>query len=278
MRNHRLILGGMTGMILAAGVLGMLTSPAAAQDGAVKVTEADFAAYEKLRYASIVNEERRPFARDDAKKAAIKAEWEAALKTAGWSEDRFREIGSAVDDAANALNDVDKGGEDAAAGKETLASLDKTTVATVQAHRKEHIADEDLRKKAREQVRGEADAERRGAAPDPKALEGKWVFDLDATVASMMPGADAELAKDLRAKMGETMSEATYTFGPGDKIVSTIVQKGTKRTDEGTYRLDGNKLYFKAAGRQRENFLDVGMKDGKLRIGMMGMYSVFKKE
>ena len=256
----------------------VLASMAVAQDEAVKVTEADFGVYEKLRYASILTQERRSQTPDKAKQAAIKAPWEQELKSANWTEERFGAVDSAVGDAVTALADQEKGGEEAAAAKETLDGLDKTTVATVKAHRKEHTDDQELRKKAREQVRQEADAERRGPAPDPKALEGKWVLDLDATVGLLAPGAGADVTKEIREKMKTTMGEASYTFGPGDKIISNIVQQDKKRTDEGTYRLDGSKIFFKANGRQREESMDAGMKDGKLRLGMMGFYSVFRKE
>lgn len=56
--------------------------------------------------------------------------------------------------------------------------------------------------------------------------------------------------------------------------------QGYPETQERRYRLDGSKLVIIApmSSRDREDTVDVGMKDGHLLVGMMGMSSVFRRE
>ena len=184
------------------------------QEG-VKVNEADFASFQKLRYEAVMKESRSMFAHEEKQKAEVKAKWEAALKDAGWNEEKYQSIRDAVEQTAQALTDTAKGGEDADNAKETLYSQDKTTIETVKAHLKEYGSDSDLRQKAEKQVREEAEAEKRGAPVEAKALEGKWVFDLDATAELNAQGMGEDAKKAIREAMGKAMTGASLHVRPG---------------------------------------------------------------
>ena len=124
-------------------------------------------------------------------------------------------------------------------------------------------------------------AAKRGAPPTPAQLAGKWVFDMDLTVAGMTEGMGDESKKSVRDSLSKTLIAASYTFGPGDRLVATNQRLGmAPETQEGTYRLEGSTLVVKAkmGNREREDKLNIGIKDGYLRIGMMGFFSVFRRE
>jgi hypothetical protein len=107
------------------------------------------------------------------------------------------------------------------------------------------------------------------------------VFDPDLTVAGMTEGMGDELKKSARDELSKTLVAASYTFGPGDRLVAINLRPGmAPETQEGTYRLEGSTLIVKAkmGNRQREDKLNIGIKDGYLQIGMMGFFSVFRRE
>lgn len=275
-RLPKLLKGTLSAIVVAALLLSCPRA-AMAQDQPVKVNEADFKTLEQLRSADALARYKLMFRPDDQKKAAINAKWAEALKTADWTEERYSDTNSAVRDIINALKDLEKGGDDAENAKQTLAAADQTTVETVKAHLKEHLSDTELMQKAAAEVREESDAELRGPAPDAKALAGQWAIDIDATIELLLKDMDAATKEKLAKQMRDQTPKATYTFGPDDHFSVTTEQNGATRTDEGTYRLEGAKIFFKSKNSKQEASLSIGIRDGQLRMGMMGAYSVFKK-
>jgi hypothetical protein len=258
--------------IVLAGAFSTFAGTASAdEEGPVQFKEADYAAYSTLRFAKAVAEEKRMFAHDKAKQAAIAAEFAKACAEIGWTTERFEQVDDAVSAALSALGDPENAGDE----------VSKTTLATVKAHQKE-LADYDgLRKRARDLMQEQAMAAKRGAPPTPAQLAGKWVWDMDLTIASMTEGMGDELKTSMRDQLSKTLVASSYTFGPGDRLVAITQRPGlAAETQEGTYRLEGSTLTVKAlmGKRQREDQLSIGIKDGYLRIGMMGMFSVFRRE
>lgn len=262
--------------LVASILLALLPATALAQP--VKVSDADFATLQKLRFDAIIKDVRMTFAHTEDQKAAVKAKWDKALADSKWDQEKFTGARDAVEEAVNALNDLAKGGDEAENAKENINNMDKGTVEVVRAHLKEWVSDQALREKATKQWQEEMDQERRGRAPEAKDLEGTWTFDLDATVEQNAAGMGDDVKAKMRETFAKTMKTAIYTFGPGDAIVSTVDQGAGERTDKGTYRLEGGKLFIKSPGMKKEMSVDIGMKQDKLNIGLMGIYSVFKKK
>lgn len=86
----------------------------------------------------------------------------------------------------------------------------------------------------------------------------------------------------IRLMVGVALTGATYTFGPGDKLVAVCQRPNLPpETVEGTYRLEGAKMKVRTAsksGGSREDVLDVGIRDGQLRVGMLGIFSVYRRQ
>lgn len=88
----------------------------------------------------------------------------------------------------------------------------------------------------------------------------------------------------IRLMVGLALTGATYTFGPGDKIVAVCQRPNLPpETLEGHYRLglEGAKMKVRTAsksGGSREDVLDVGIRDGQLRVGMLGIFSVYRRQ
>jgi len=190
---------------------------------------------------------------------------------------KYDGVNAAISDVNNALADQAKGGDEAQAAKETLDAADKTTIATVKAHQ------EDLRKttifrKKQWNRREQQLARSAGRRPDPKALEGKWVADLDATVALNLPVDDPAVKEQMRKSMAELIHSATYTFGPGDKMVATTERAGTASSEEGAYRLDGSKLFIKGKKQQARTGTEHRPERKRPPHWMMGVFTVFHKQ
>ena len=259
--------------LLLAGALAASGGAIRAQDeGAVRFTEGDYAAYTTLRLAGALVEQKQMFAHGNkAKKDAIDAEFAAACAGAGWTKERFGQVDEAVGMALSALDDPENASDE----------VDKATLATVKAHRKELSDYNGLQQRARELMQEQELAARRGAPPTAAQIAGKWVFDFDGTVNEMTEGMGEDLKTSARDGLAKSMTAATYSFGPGDRLVATVQRPDLPpESQEGTYRLDGSTLTVKArmGTRDRESQLSVGMKDGTLRIGMMGFYSIFRRE
>jgi hypothetical protein len=262
-------------IVWAGCMAAMVAMTAAGQDEApARPTEADYAEYARLRMAHEVANQKDDFARGAAEKAAVQAEFEKACASAGWTAERYEQVDEAVDNVLSALAEPEN---------YSLDDTDEVTVATVKAHRKELDDFEAVRQRAADQVKEDRLLAKRGAPATPAELNGTWVLDIPLTLAGMTEGASDELKEKAEADYRKTLTGATYTFGPGDRIKAVNQRPGQPpETTEGRYRLDGAKLTIsapaRAGGPEREDSVDVGIKDGRLLIGKFGFYSVFRRE
>jgi hypothetical protein len=248
----------------------------AQDDGQAKISASDVEKYLKVEEARALADARKDFTRDPVKRTELDNAREQAIKQSGLTPERFEEISSTINTIVDALRQEAAGGDDAASAKETLASMHKDSIAVVKAKQKELSDSNGRSERAQAKAKEEFDAEKRGTPPDPAKLEGTWKFDVDATIDAMGFKPEGEQLTKLRQDLLKT--ESSYTFGPGNTIVSTSKQSdGKERSDKGTYRLEGNKVFFKTEGRNRERDMTVGMKGDHLVITMMGMGLHFKK-
>ncbi len=243
------------------------------------VTESDYQKLRAVQEGEAVRDAWRQLSR--AKPDRIqKAEQELAqLKAStGWSEDERRAIEAALEDVRWTIQSQTEGAITEEELKDRLAQFDPTTVATAQAHLAELEEGVD-RDRAEKFVRDEIARERAGAEPTPAALEGRWVFDVDATIREILGSlATAETAKSLKAQLETSVGTPEYTFGPGATVeVRSKGPDGTDKVDRGTYRLDGHTIYFKAEGRRREEKLTAGLRDGMLLMGVGSARTVFTR-
>jgi hypothetical protein len=269
-------------MRLLASVLSVIVVVAAAAPGvaATAVSESDYQKLRSLQYGEEVRDAWRMLSRANPQRvAAAEAEFERVKAASGWTDERREEIEMAIEEVRYALRSAKDGEISAAELKETLAQCDPATVATVKAHLEEIETGNDSQR-AEAFVREEIARERAGAVPTPAQLEGKWTFDPEATVTEMLGGlVDAETRASLKAQIEEKTGRPSYTFGPGMSVeVRTKGPDGAETVQRAHYRIDGHTLYFKGDGRDREEKLQVGMRDGKLLLGMMNMMSVFARE
>jgi len=268
MKKHTGWLGG----VLVAAVLIAFTAARAQEENAGKLTEADYPAYARLRLASAVAEEKRMFARTPEQKAAVAAEFLKACADAKWTQERYEQVADAVSTALDSLNSED--------GSE-YPDLDPATVATVKAHRKELEDYSALQQRARQQVQEDRLVASHGVAPTAAQLAGKWVLDVALSIDSITEGMPDEGKKSSAEEYSKHITGSTYTFGPGDKLVATTQRPNlAPETQAGAYRLEGATLVIvtKRTNRDREQKLDIRIKDNQLHIGMMGIYSVFLRE
>ena len=246
--------------LLAAGV------PRLRADAAV--TEADYQTLRRMEYAEALCKARKMWARGDAEKiAAAEAGLKKSWQESGWTREHFDEVSDALGMVTGAIRSLKNGESTQADFDATVTESDPVTVATARAHfdEMENARDAD---KAEKQVRDELEAARRGDIPTEAQLQGTWVFDIDGTfdaMSEMMPLPDREKFKaDLAAKIGTP----SYTFGPGDRVVSRATGlDGKERADTGAYRLDGHTIFFKSPGSAREQHLEIGLRRGKLQMG-----------
>jgi hypothetical protein len=260
--------------ILAAGVLLGFALAVRAENGIpARLTEANYANFTKLRLAKAVVEEKSMFAHGDKEKqAAIDAQMSKVLAETGWTKERFEQVDDAVGSILGVLSDPEQ---------EMDPELDKTTIATVKAHRKDLQDYDGLQQRARQQVREEQILARRGRPPTTAEITGKWVLNVDLSVASITQGLPDEVTKNAAEEYRKNLTVATYTFGPGDTIVAINQRPGVPpETSQGAFRLEGSTLVIKTkrGTHDREDKVDVGFKDGRLYIGMMEVYSVFERQ
>ena len=263
--------GALLAIVLAGALAAGAANARAQESGPVQVRESDYPAYAKLRLAKAVAEEKEMFAHDRVKRAAIESEFARACTDLGWTADRYGEADGAVGSALSAIDDPENAGEE----------ISPVTLATVKAHLAELKDADGLRQRARELMQEQLRAAARGATPTQAQLAGRWVWDIELTVAGMAEGMGDELKQTMREQLSKTLLASTYTFGPGDRLVAVIQRPGqAPETQQGTYRLNGYKLTVvtKMGSRERADDVDVGLKDGHLLVGMMGMYSVFRRE
>jgi hypothetical protein len=265
--------------ILASLLLVTLLGAAFAQDvPTTRVSEADFATFAKLRYAVELADAKSQVARNDpAKLAVVRDDLKKAFAESGWSQDRFADVSEALLGAANRLSLLGSSEADEAGyAREELAQMDPVTVVTARAHAAELNDSATVSDEAMRRARDDAQKDLRGHEPTLVQLQGRWDFDLDATVELNAKGLGTDTKKKMRDSMAKTMSSALYIFGPGSAVeVLTRTAEGPMRSEKTTFRITEGKIYFKTG--KSEVDLDIGLKDGQLRIGTMGIYSVFDK-
>jgi hypothetical protein len=260
--------------ILAVGVLFGFALAARAGEGApARLTEADYANFTKMRLAKAVVEEKRMFAHGNKEKqAAIDAQLTRVLAETGWTKERFEQVSEAVDSILGVLSDPEQ---------QMDPEMDKTTIATVKAHRKDLEDYDGLKQRALQQIQDEQILAKRGRPPTAAEITGKWVLNVELSVASITQGMPDEVTKNAAEEYRKNLTAATYTFGPSNAIAAINQRPGVPpENTQGTYRLEGSTLFIKAkmGTRDREEKVDVGIKDGRLYIGMMGAYSVFERQ
>jgi hypothetical protein len=248
---------------------------------ATQVTEGDLQMYRDLEYATRLFEVRKMWARRDAGKiGAAQAELDAAWRESGWTRERFDEVYDAVGQVLSNIRAARSGDISEDDLKSALAEQHPTTVAAVRARFDELEAADDSGR-AEKQVRDEIARERAGAPPTPAQLQGTWVYDIDATVEAMgLAGlfGGAELAK-LKADTLEKSGNPSYTFGPGDAMESRVkAAGGTERIDKGFFRIEGDKIYMRAADSKREHEMQIGIRQGRLVMGTGTISAVFIKQ
>jgi hypothetical protein len=258
----------------------ILSASAHCARAALKVTEADFQTYRQLAYADQLLEARTMFLRaKPAKIAAARAEHDKTWSASGWTRDRHAEVSDALNEVLSNLSSAKSGDMSADDLKVALAECDPTTVATVRAHYDE-LENTNDSTRAEKQVREEIELDRAGDVVSEAQLQGTWVFDLEATV-ELMGLSDlgkTELEK-MKADIVARVGSPSYTFGPGNTMESRVKgADGQERTDKGVYRLDSRSIFFKAEGSKREYDLQIGLRDGRLRLGKGFGLSVFVRK
>lgn len=257
-------------------LLGLPTPAPAQEEGdppPPKITEADYATYRKLEDARALAESRSVF---DARNAAKhRADVERAFKAAGWTEQRFDEVGAELSSVGGTLYDAREGSLAPEDVKEMLAGHDPVTIATARAHAEEIVRGTDASQRADEQVRRELSDAAAGKPPTAAQLAGTWVPDVEATFRGMLGDlAEGPMMTEGKKQLEKDLAGTSYVFGPGDVIVSTAAgADGKLQVSRGTFRLDGHRIWFRAGGSKREYKLDAGLRDGRLVLGL-GMTSV----
>ena len=268
--------------------LALLSLPAAARgdddDAPVavapppKITEKDFATMRAIEYAKTLKSERIfRSGRNAETMASAEQALAKTIRETGWSTEKLDDVTSALRSVVEALDRLDAGGEEAADARETLKGFDPVTVATAKSHRAEVVKNDD-QARAEKEVREGQKAEAAGEVPTVASLQGVWELSVDATVEAMANG-NAELGAKLREAMAGKLGKSTYRFGPGNAIEATSVQPGkAPEVTKGTFRLDGHALYTLPAGGKRESKLELGLKGGRLLVGLGFMSTVFVRK
>jgi len=235
---------------------------------AAKVTDSDFKIYRTVQYAEALRDARKMWARGDKTKiAAAEALPAAALRDAGWTQDRFGEVDEAIGGIQAALRSAKDGEISAEDLASQLAEYDATAVATVKKHWLDVEQTSDSQR-AEKQVRDEAEQEQAGVAPTAAQLAGTWILDADATLEAMTGGLSGEDGKKLAADLSAKMGKPSYTFGPGDRCeVRSKGTDGQEKVETCSFRLEGRTIIFKVEGRKREDSLQAGIRNGKLLLG-----------
>jgi hypothetical protein len=250
-----------------------------AQDApTLKVTESDYAVFANLRYANTLSRTRLSFAHsDDAKKAFAEKELQKAYEEAGWTPERYQEVNDALMAVPQFITSLDSGDpEEVSWAKESLSAMDPATVATSKAHARELNDSSALETKAMAEMQNDVLREKRGDIPTAAQIQGHWVADLEATAKLNADGLGADFEKKMLDSLKKNVYSASYTFGPGNKVETVTHQaNGKTQTDKTTFRIADDKIWFKAGS--SEVSLEIGLKDGVLRIGMMGVYTLFNK-
>lgn len=265
----------MRALVAALAVVLVVSAPLRADDepapAPLKVTEADFATFVKLRRADAVFSEHKFRTRDAAKLKKREEARDKTWKESGWDRERFDAARTVIEEVVMLLND--EKGENAAEAKESLKERDATTVATVRAHLKE-LTDFDAEQR---RVEAQVKEDNLAPAPDPKEVDGTWVFDPEKTVDRMTKGA---LKGEERTKVLDKLKGnlSSYTFTGGKTFACVEEKSGSKSETKGSYRLDGRKLFLKGEKGEKETELEIASEDGCLVIGSGFAQGVYTKK
>ncbi|HTL52790.1 MAG TPA: hypothetical protein VL860_09470 [Planctomycetota bacterium] len=265
------LLGGFELLTAADGDNPPVDPPAPAEAEEPKplsITEKDFTTYWKLRIAIHVHDDRKFKTRDKDVLAQIEADLTQAFKDAGWDRTQYDRVRSDIENVASVVADTQrKDDPEAAAGAlENLKDYNATTVATVKAHTKE-LNDSVGEQKQIQEIIAKAETP---SPIDPAKLPGTWVMDLDASCEVVVPGAGEDFKKTFRENMAKQMKSSQYTFGPGNAIETKTVMADDKvQIEKGTFRCEGNVIFFQAEGSKREHKLTCVIKGDLLIMSMI---------
>lgn len=267
----------MTRMMRIA-VLAALCTPVLGWADQVKVTEQDYATYQKLREANAYAQAKKSSTYKADEKKAAEAQFDAAVKAAGWSRSKFEDVDSSLNSVLQAVKQTESADADEREnGKLNLEDVDAATIATVKAHRKDLEDTVALDERMRKKVADEKAQAQKGTPPTASELQGTWVLDLAASVENMAGSLDEATKKKMVADMRKSTGESKYIF-KGNQVESRVQQAGKKeQVSKGTFRVEGNTLYV-GDNRKREQTMTVGMRGSDLIISMMGAGLVFKKK
>jgi hypothetical protein len=199
-----------------------------------------------------------------SRRASIEAEFQAALKEAGWSTDRFEKSKDIVDTATAYLDAVK---EDPASAKdfwEGNEQVESTTIDLVKARRAQF---DRAPGRARQVLRDQQVAELFGRLASKADLQGTWKRDAAATKAHLMSAMHMDEAQALEVL--KVQVEQTFTFS-GDQVESRQTVNGRADAYKGTYQVSGRDVAFTYG--KRTDKLQVGVKSPReLVFGYMGI-------
>ena len=226
----------------------------------------DLETYARLLDARALAEEKLSSPGGLSRRASIEAEFQAALKEAGWSTDRFEQARDIVDTAIAYLDAVK---EDPASANDFWAGneqVDSTTIDQVKGRRAQL---DGAPERARQALREQQVTELFGRPASKSDLQGTWKRDAMASKAHLMSAMHMDEAQAL--EFLKVQVEQTLTFS-GDQVESRQTVNGKTDAYKGTYQVSGREVAFTYG--KRTDKLQVGVKSPReLVFGYMGIPS-----
>ncbi|PTY03772.1 hypothetical protein DB347_21315 [Opitutaceae bacterium EW11] len=246
---------------------------------ATKVTENDYQKYVKLEYAQALFNARKTWSRQNPDLLVVaNAELAKAWKDSGWSKEEYGQVEEVLGEVSSSIRSAKDGEISEEDLKAALGECDSATVATVRTHY-DDLNNRNSSAAAEKQVREELQRERAGVPPSESEIRGTWVFDCDATIDWMMPGMKGPEVEKLKNEMTAKVGTPVYIFGPGASVeVRSKGTDGAEKVEKATYRIEGDKIYFRSPDGRREDHLQIGMRKGKLQMGLSFGMSVFSRK
>jgi hypothetical protein len=253
-------------LLLAASIPFAIATAGPAYAGGRSLKGGDLDTYARLLDARALAEEKLSSPGGLSKRTGIEAEFQAALKEAGWSTDRFEQARDIVDTAIAYLDAVK---EDPASAKDFWAGneqVDATTIDQVKARRAQL---DGAPERARQALREQQIAELFGRLASKADLQGTWKRDVAATKAHLMAVMhmdEAQAREFLKVQL-----EQTITFS-GDQVESRQTVNGRTDSYKGTFQVSGREVAFTYG--KRTDKLQVGVKSPReLVFGYMSIPS-----
>jgi hypothetical protein len=239
-------------------------SPAFAAGRSLKGGDLD--TYARLLDARALADEKLSGPGGLSKRASVEAEFQAALKEAGWSTDRFEQAKDIVDTAIAYLDAVK---EDPASAKDFWSGneqVDSTTIDQVKGRRAQF---DGAPERARQALRDQQATELFGRLASKSDLQGTWKRDASATKAHLMAVMHMDEAQ--AREFLKVQVEQTLTFS-GNQVESRQAVNGRTDAYKGTYEVSGRDVVFTYG--KRTDKLQVGVKSPReLVFGYMGIPS-----